>query len=101
MNLAKIMKEAQRMQGKVNQVQAEVAQLEKTFTVGGGAVEVVAKGTGLISKIKISPAAVTPDDVETLEDMVLSAVNGALEAVKKEADTRMSAVTAGLNIPGL
>lgn len=101
MNIAKIMKKAQQMQTEVARVQAEVAQLEKTFSVGGGMVEVTAKGDGTISKIRISKEVAKPEEVEGLEDMVLSAVNGALESVTKLREEKMSAVTAGLNIPGL
>jgi len=101
MNIAKLMKQAQKVQGDVARVQAEVALIEKTFSVGGGAVQATARGDNTVTKIKIDPAAVNPNDAEALEDMIVSAVNGALAEVKKEADAKLSAVTAGLNIPGL
>lgn len=101
MNIAKLMKQAQKMQTDVARVQAEVAQIEKSFSVGGGAVQATARGDNTLTRIKIEPAALNPNDAEALEDMILSAVNGALETVKKDAGEKLSAVTAGLNIPGL
>ena len=101
MNIAKLMKQAQRMQSEVTRVQQEVNQLEKSYSVGGGAVQVVARGDGTVKSVKISKDVVAAGDTESLEDMVLTAVNGALEEVKKEAGARMNAVTAGLNIPGM
>ena len=101
MNIAKLMKQAQRMQSEVARVQEEVNQLEKNYSVGGGAVQVVAIGDGSIKSVKIAPEVIAAGDREALEDMILSAINGALEEVKKEARTRMNAVTAGLNLPGM
>lgn len=101
MNIAKIMKKAQQMQSDVARVQAEVALLERTFSVGGGMVEATAKGDGTLVRVKISTDVAKPEEVDALEDMVLSAVNGALEDVRKVANEKLSAVTAGMNIPGL
>jgi len=101
MNIAKLMKQAQRMQSEVARVQQEVNQLEKSYSVGGGAVQVVALGDGTIKSVKITPEVISAGDREALEDMVLSAINGALEEVKKETTARMNAVTAGINIPGM
>lgn len=100
-NIAKMLKQAQQMQGRMAQMQEEMAQLEKSFRAGGGAVEVVARGDQTITRIAIKPEAVDPDDVEALEDLLLMAVNGALDAVKTEAAARMREVTGGINIPGL
>lgn len=101
MNIAKLMKQAQKVQSDMARVQAEVAQLEKSFSVGGGAVTAVARGDGTLKSLAIAPELLTAQDKEALEDMVVSAANGALEAVRTEANARLSAVTAGLNIPGL
>jgi DNA-binding YbaB/EbfC family protein len=101
MNLAKIMKQAQRVQGDIARVQAEVATLEKSFSAGGGVVVATARGDGTLVSVKIAREIVAAGDVEGLEDLVLTAANGALEEVKKEANARVSAVTQGLNIPGL
>jgi len=101
MNLAKIMKQAQRVQDDIARVQGEVAQLEKTFTAGGGVVTATARGDGTLVSVKIAREILAAGDAEGLEDLVLTAANGALEEVKKEANARVSAVTQGLNIPGL
>ena len=101
MNIAKLMKQAQKVQSDVARVQEEVARLERSFSVGGGAVTAVATGDGKVKQVKIAPTLLNPAEVDMLEDMVLSAVNGALEDVRKEANERLSAVTAGLNLPGL
>lgn len=100
-NLAKMMKQAKKMQSQMAQVQDEIARMEYTFTVGGGAVEVVARGDQSIASIKIDRAAVDPEDVESLEDLVLTAVNGALDKIKAAAEQKMADVTGGLNLPGL
>lgn len=101
MNIAKLMKQAQKVQGDVARVQEEVAKLERSFSVGGGAVTAIASGDGKVKQVKIAPTLLNPAEVDMLEDMVLSAVNGALDDVRKEANERLSAVTAGLNLPGL
>lgn len=101
MNIAKLMKQAQKVQSDVARVQEDVARLEKTFSVGGGAVQATASGDGLLKAIKIDPSLLNPAEADALHDMILSAANGALEEVKKEANDKLSAVTAGLHIPGL
>ena len=101
MNIAKMLKQAQQMQAKLAEAQAELA--EKTFeaSVGGGKVKVVANGAGDVLSIKIDPQVVDPQDVEMLEDLVLSGVKQAIEDGKKAAGSEMGKLTAGLNIPGM
>ena len=99
-NIGKILKQAQRMQAEMARVQEELGTLEKSFTAGG-VVEAVARGDHSLVRIRIKPEAVDPKDVEGLEDLVLTAVNGALTAVREEAEARVKQVTGGLNIPGL
>ena len=89
------------MQEEMERVQAELEEKTVDASVGGGVVEVQANGKKEILSIKIKPEAVEPEDVETLEDLVMLAVN---EAIKKADDMMtegMSEVTGGLNIPGL
>ncbi len=99
-NLAKMMKQAQQLQKQMAKAQEEIAVMERTFAMSG-AIEVTARGDNTITKVRIDPKAVDPQDVEGLEDLVLSCVNGALAAVHKETEERMGALTSGLNIPGL
>src|SRR5207253_6685334 len=80
-NLQQLMQQAQKMQQQMAEAQAELAEAEVTGTAGGGLVTVTAKGTGDVTAIKIDPKAVDPDDVETLEDLVLAAIHNAMEAV--------------------
>ena len=95
-NLQQLMKQAQKMQQQVADAQAELAEAELTGTAGGGLVTVTIKGTGEVSAIKIDPKAVDPDDVETLEDLVLAALHNATEAVRELTEQKMGPLTAGL-----
>ena len=70
-------------------------------SAGGGAVKVVATGKQTLESVAIDPAAVDPEDVEMLQDLVLAAVNEALEKARTIAGERMGAITGGLGIPGL
>lgn len=100
-NMNSVIKQAQKMQEEMERVQNELEDKTVDASSGGGAVEVTANGKKEIVSIKIKPEAVDPEDVETLEDLVMVAVN---EAIKKADDMMaegMSAVTGGINIPGL
>ncbi|MCL2136063.1 MAG: YbaB/EbfC family nucleoid-associated protein [Coriobacteriia bacterium] len=101
MDMRKMMKEAQKMQKEMEKAQDEIALLTAEASSGGGIVKAVAQGEGLLTSITIDPAALDGGDVEMLEDMVLAAANDALRKVAELANIRMSAVTGGLNIPGL
>ena len=79
MNMQKMMQQAQQMQAKMQRVQEELAQKEIEATAGGGVVKVVATGNKTLKSISISPEAIDEDDVEMLEDLVLTAVNDALK----------------------
>jgi DNA-binding YbaB/EbfC family protein len=99
MDMNRMMKEARKMQAELAKAQEEVAFLSAEATVGGGAVKVVASGDGVVQSVTIDPSAVDPDDVEMLQDLVLAAVNEALRQAQELANTRMSAVTGGMNLP--
>jgi nucleoid-associated protein EbfC len=101
MNLNKLMKRAQKMQEKMAQAQADLA--EKTIEVqaGGGKISVVANGAGDVVSIKIAKEIVDPEDVEFLEDAVLSGVKQAIEQGKAIATSEMSKITGGMGVPGL
>ena len=89
------------MQQQMEQIQAQLAARTVEASSGGGAVKVVAKCDGVISAIKINPAAINPADAQLLEDMILSAVNQALEQAKLVSSTEMGKATQGFNLPGL
>jgi DNA-binding YbaB/EbfC family protein len=95
-NMQQLMKQAQKMQEQMAEAQAALAEAELTGTAGGGLVTVTIKGTGEVTAVKIDPKAVDPDDVETLEDLVLAALHNATEAVRELTEQKMGPLTAGL-----
>ncbi len=104
-NLQQIMKQAQQMQRKLAAAQAELAEAEVTGTAGGGLVTITASGAGDYRSVKIDPKAVDPDDVETLEDLVLAAIHNTAEAVREVTEEKMGPISgglgSGLGLPGL
>ena len=102
MNIQKMMKEAQKMQERLAKAQNDLAAQTLVVSSGGGKVNVTVSGGGDITAIKIAPEVVDPQDVEMLEDLVLSGIREAQEAARKmQADT-MGQVTGGLGgLPGL
>jgi len=101
MNIAKMMSAAANAQKKMAQIQEDLSQREVEASSGGGKVTVKASGSGDILSIRISPEVVNAEDVELLEDLVLSAVRQATADAKKLAADEMGKLTAGLGIPGL
>ncbi len=96
-----MMKQVQKMQRKLAELQEELENLTVEGSSGGGMVKVVMNGKGDLMEIKIDPQAVDPDDIEMLEDLVLAAVNQAKEESAKLQQEEMSKLTGGLNIPGM
>jgi len=99
MNIQKMMKQAQKMQEQLAQTQAELAAKTVEVTAGGGKVTVVANGAGDVLSIKISKDIVDPEDVEILEDLILSGVKQAINQGKELAQAEMGKVTAGMGLP--
>ena len=95
------MKQAQRMQEQMGQIQAQLAARTVEATSGGGAVKAVAKCDGTLASIKIDPQALNPSDADLLEDMILGAVNQALTQAKEISNAEMGKATAGFNLPGM
>ena len=100
-NMNAMLKQAQQMQQDMADKQEELAEREFSATSGGGLIEVTVNGKHEIKKLSISPDAVDPEDVEMLEDLITVAVNEAVNLASKTADEEMSAITSGLNIPGM
>ena len=102
-NMQNVMKEVQKMQEKMAQVQAELERKTVVAEAGGGMVRVTANGKQQLLKIQIEKEVVNPEDPEMLEDLIVAAVNKALEESQKMAQEEMGKVTSGLlpNIPGL
>lgn len=101
MNMQNMMKQAQQMQMRMQQMQAELEQREVEATAGGGVVKVVATGQKMIKSIEIQEAAVDPDDVEMLQDLIIAAVNEALSKADEMMQTEMGKITGGMNLGGL
>jgi DNA-binding YbaB/EbfC family protein len=101
MNLNKLMKQAQKMQEQMAKTQAELEQKTVEIEAAGGKVKVIANGTGDIVSINIDKAIVDPNDVEFLEEAVLSGVKQAIEQGKALAQSEMTKITGGLGMPGL
>ena len=100
MNMNALMKQAQKMQKQMEEAQAALAEQVVETTSGGGAVKVTATGKKEIKEIKINPDVVDPDDVEMLEDLILSAVNEAIRQVDEIANGAMSKIAGG-NLGGM
>ncbi|MFB6888053.1 YbaB/EbfC family nucleoid-associated protein [Kitasatospora sp. NPDC056327] len=103
-NMQALLKQAQKMQQDLAQAQQELAEAKVTGTAGGGLVEVTVTGSGELVALTIAPAAVDPEDTETLADLVLAAVRDANQAAQKMQAERMGPLTQGLGgggIPGL
>jgi len=101
MDINKLMKQAKKMQAKMAEMQAELARKTVESSVGGGMVKVIANGRQEVLSIKIDPEVVDPEDVEMLEDLILSAVNDALRRAQEMVSEEMKKLTGGLKIPGL
>lgn len=100
-NMNQMMKQAQKLQAKMAKMQEEVAQKTVEATAGGGMIKVVANGKQQILSINIEKEVVDPEDVEMLQDLVLAAVNDALNKSQEMVSSAMGKITGGLNIPGL
>ncbi len=99
-DMNKMMQQARQMQERMAEVQEEVKKLEKTYTAGD-AVKVTARGDHTITKIEIAPSSVDPEDVEGLEDLVLTAVNGAQREIQETTKNKMSDATGGIDLSQL
>ena len=98
MDLQAMMKQAQQMQEKL---QKQMAELRVEATAGGGMVTVVMNGSKQIQSLKIDPEAVSKDDVEMLQDLILAAINDAHRKTDEELSKQMGGMMGGMKIPGL
>ncbi len=96
-NMNNLMKQAQKMQRQMEEATKELEEKEMTATAGGGVVEVTVSGKKEVTKIKIDPEAVDPEDVEMLEDLIMAAVNEALRKIEEYSQQSMNKITGGLN----
>ncbi len=101
LNPNNLMKQVQQMQEEMARLQAEAEQETYTVSAGGGMVEVVITGGLEVRSITLKPEIVDPEDVEMLQDLIVAAVNEAIQTAQAKVNEKMSVITGGLNIPGL
>lgn len=100
-NMNSMIKQAQKMQEEMEKAQEEIKAKEYSTTVGGGVVEITMTGDKILKSITLKPEVVDPEDIETLQDLIVSGVNEVLRQVENETEEKMNAISGGLNIPGL
>ena len=96
MNMNNMMKQVQKMQKQMEEQQKALEESEYSATAGGGAVEVTVTGKKVVTKVKLDPDAVDPDDVEMLEDLIMVAVNDAMKQVDEANSSSMARMTGGM-----
>lgn len=96
MNMNNMMKQVQKMQKQMEEQQKALEESEFSATAGGGAVEVTVTGKKVLTKVKLDPDAVDPDDVEMLEDLIMVAVNDAMKQVDEANSSSMARMTGGM-----
>jgi nucleoid-associated protein EbfC len=99
-NLGQLMKQAQAMQEKMTEMQAQLEAVEMTGIAGGGTVQLTLNGKGDLKKVTIDKALVDPEEVEVLEDLIVAAFNDAKRKVSAHAEQEMQKLTGGLQLPG-
>jgi DNA-binding YbaB/EbfC family protein len=99
--MSSMIKQAQKMQEKMENAQAEINAKEYTTTVGGGVVEIKMTGDKVLRSVTLKPEIVDPEAIEDLQDLIVSGVNEVLRKVEEETESTMNEISGGLNIPGL
>ena len=96
-----ILRQAQQLQAKLAKAQEELGNMTVEATSGGGAIKVVMDGHQKVHSVEISPEAIEAGDIELLQDLVMTAVNEAIDKSQELVNKRLGSLTGGLNIPGL
>jgi len=99
--LNNIMQQAQRMKSKISEIQEEIGNEEFEASTGGGVVTATVNGNKEIIDVDIDPEVLEPDDVEMLEEMIVGAMNQALQKAADKMDAEIEEVTGGMDIPGM
>ena len=100
-NMNAMIRQAQKMQDEITTLQEDIENREFSATSGGGAVSVVVTGKKIIKSLTINKEVVDPEDVEMVQDLVISAINEAVNQVESTTETEMSKITGGVSLPGL
>ncbi len=100
-NMQSMLKQAQKMQEDMQATQAELESREYDVAAGGGVVNIKINGKKEILSVKLSEEIVDPDDIETLEDLIVAGVNEAIKKVESDAAQEMAKITGGMSLPGM
>ena len=100
-NMNSMIKQAQKMQDEITELQTDIEAREFSATAGGGAVEVVVTGAKNIKSLNIKPEVVDPEDIDMLQDLIISAINEAMTTFEKTTEEEMNKITGGVALPGL
>ncbi len=98
-NIGQMMKQAQKLQEKMSEMQEQLANTEVTGSSGGGMIEVTLNGKSEVRRVKIDPAVIDPAEAEMLEDLIVAAINDAKVKVEAHVAEQMSEITGGLKLP--
>lgn len=100
-NMQGMIRQAQKMQEEMERVSAELEVKEYSATVGGSAVTATVTGKLEVKSLEIKPEVVDPEDIDMLSDLIIAAVNAALRSAEDEKNSKLEAISGGLNVPGL
>ncbi len=100
-NMNQMIKQAQKMQDQITELQEDIEARDFTATAGGGAVEVTLTGKKTIKSLTLKPEVVDPEDIEMLQDLIISAINEAVNNIETTTEAEMSKITGGVSLPGL
>lgn len=100
-NMNSMIRQAQKMQEQITELQNDIEERDFSATAGGGAVEVVLSGKKTMKSLTLKPEVVDPEDIEMLQDLIISAVNEAVNNIEKTTEEEMNKITGGVALPGL
>lgn len=100
-NMNQMIRQAQKMQDDIAEVQAKLDETDFTVSAGGGMIELTMSGGKVLKSVKLNPECIDKENPEDLEDIIIAGVNAMLQKVEEETTKEMEKVTGGLNMPGL
>ena len=100
-NMNAMLKQAQKMQDQITELQDDIELRDFSASVGGGAVEITISGKKLVKSLTIKPEVVDPEDIEMLQDLIMSAFNEAIHTLDETSEAEMQKITGGVSMPGL
>ncbi|MGN0575290.1 MAG: YbaB/EbfC family nucleoid-associated protein [Ruminococcus sp.] len=100
-NMNSMIRQAQKMQEQITELQNDIEERDFSATAGGGAVEVVLSGKKTMKSLTLKPEVVDPEDIEMLQDLIISAVNEAVNSIEQTTEEEMNKITGGVALPGL